>query len=429
MRRLLRIRNARIYLIGDVVSTLGDSALWLAMAIWMKELTGSSAAAGLILFSYAAGNLLSPLGGVLADRFRRRPLLIWSNLIAAALVLLITLVHDRGQIWLVYLVIFLYGVIGSVISPAETALVPALVPQDLLAELNSVQQTMSQGLRLIVPLLGAGLFALVGGAAVAEIDAATFLVAIACLAALRVDEPAPHRERAAKDGRGSEFAAGFRFLQQEPVLRSVTIALGLSILVLGFTESAGFSVVTIGLRHSASFIGVLMSTQGVGAVAGGLTAAFALRRVSESLLVAIALAMLAGAVLLMTLPSLVPVVAGLVLAGFAIPWILVAATTAVQRRTPSGLLGRASGAFNLGLTVPQVVSIGLGAALIAVVSYRVLLVVTAAVILGAALFLVSRPESARSPAPDPEPVAAQPDTILAADAEGDEPDKTGTVTA
>ncbi len=40
MRQLLRIRNARIYLLGDVVSTLGDSALWLAMAIWIKEVTG-----------------------------------------------------------------------------------------------------------------------------------------------------------------------------------------------------------------------------------------------------------------------------------------------------------------------------------------------------------------------------------------------------
>ncbi len=50
MRQLLRIRNARIYLLGDVVSTLGDSALWLAMAIWIKELTGSSAAAGLVVW-------------------------------------------------------------------------------------------------------------------------------------------------------------------------------------------------------------------------------------------------------------------------------------------------------------------------------------------------------------------------------------------
>ena len=128
MRNVLRIPNARLYLLGDVVSTLGDSALWLAMAIWMKELTGSSAWAGLVMFCYAVGNLASPLGGAIADRFRRLPLLIWSNLAGAALVLLLLLVHDRSQTWLVYVVIFGYGVIGSIIGPAQNALLPAIVP-------------------------------------------------------------------------------------------------------------------------------------------------------------------------------------------------------------------------------------------------------------------------------------------------------------
>jgi hypothetical protein len=73
------------------------------------------------------------------------PLLICSNLLAAALVLLIVLVHHRSQIWLIYLVIFLYSVIGSAIGPAQTALLPALVPEELLAQANGVQQTLNQG--------------------------------------------------------------------------------------------------------------------------------------------------------------------------------------------------------------------------------------------------------------------------------------------
>jgi MFS family permease len=97
--------------------------------------------------------------------------------------------HHRSQIWLIYLVIFLYGVIGSAIGPAQTALLPALVPEELLAQANGAQQTLNQGLRLVAPLLGAGLFALAGGAAVAETDAVTFMAAVASLTLLRVDEP------------------------------------------------------------------------------------------------------------------------------------------------------------------------------------------------------------------------------------------------
>jgi MFS family permease len=191
VRRLLRIRNVRIYLLGDLISTAGDNALWLAMAIWMKELTGSSAWAGLILFFFALGNLFSPLGGVIADRFRRRPLLICGNLFMAALVLLILLVHGRDLMWVVYLVMFVYGVAGSAMGPAETALLPVIVPEDLLAEANGAQQTLSEGLRLVTPLLGAGLFVWAGAGVVAVVDAATFLVAAGSLAALRVTEPAP----------------------------------------------------------------------------------------------------------------------------------------------------------------------------------------------------------------------------------------------
>ena len=199
VRKLLRIRNARIFLFGNAVSTLGDSCLWFAMAIWMKELTGSSAWAGLVFFCYITGNLFSPLGGVLADRFQRRPLLVVANLLSAAIVLPIALVQGRGDIWIVYAVIFLYGVTGSVIKAAQNALVPALLPPDLLAEANGAQQTLNQGLQLVTPLIGAGLFTIVGGAVIADIDAATFLVAVVSLLLLRM-APTSDAAAAAPDG-------------------------------------------------------------------------------------------------------------------------------------------------------------------------------------------------------------------------------------
>jgi MFS family permease len=85
MRALLRDRNASLYLGGQVMSLFGDSALWLAMAIWVKVLTGSSSAVGLSWFALAAGSLFGPLGGVLADRFRRLPLLVATAPVLAGL--------------------------------------------------------------------------------------------------------------------------------------------------------------------------------------------------------------------------------------------------------------------------------------------------------------------------------------------------------
>jgi MFS family permease len=424
VRNLLRIRNARIYLIGDVVSSLGDYSLWLAMAIWVKEMTGSSAWAGLVMFCFALGNLFSPLGGILADRFRRRPLLIALNLTAAALVLLLLLVHGRSTMWLVFAVMFGYGLAGSAMGPAQTALLPAIVPADLLADANAAQQTLVQGLRLVTPLVGAGLFVWLGAGAVAVIDAATFCVAVACLAALRVTEPAPGAAPV-EPGSGAEgpspagaadggSSAGFRYLAAEPVLRAITITLALVLLTLGFTESAGFSVVTAGLHRSASFVGVLGTFQGAGAIAGGILAAPLLKRTSESRLVMAGLALLAIAMVLLTVPNVFANVAAMLIVGPVGPWLMVAAMTALQTRTPAELMGRVAGVFQLALGIPQIASIGLGAALIAFVNYRVLLAAIAVVAVIAAGYLLSVPESRRrdvpagsaEPEPEPGPEAA-----------------------
>ena len=76
MRTLLTYRDARLLLAGQTLSAFGDWAMLIVLAVWMKVLTGSSALAGLTFFTFAAGSLLAPLGGLLADRVRRRPLMM-----------------------------------------------------------------------------------------------------------------------------------------------------------------------------------------------------------------------------------------------------------------------------------------------------------------------------------------------------------------
>ena len=87
MRELLGRRDARRYLGGQALSMFGDRALWLAMGVWVKELTGSSGAAGVVFLAFVAPQLLSPLAGVLVDRLPRRPLLIATNVAAAVCLL------------------------------------------------------------------------------------------------------------------------------------------------------------------------------------------------------------------------------------------------------------------------------------------------------------------------------------------------------
>ncbi|HEY0374239.1 MAG TPA: MFS transporter, partial [Amnibacterium sp.] len=255
MRALMRIRNARLYLVGQAFSMLGDSALLIAAAIWVKQLTGSNGAAGLTFFFVVAPSLCAPLAGVLVDRVRRRAVLLWGNALTGLAMLPLLLVHDAGQVWIVWLVMVLYGASYTVLGPAQSALLPSIVPDELLADANALLRTVREGLRLFAPLLGAGLLTVAGGAAVAALDAATFLIAVVSLLAIRVVERAP--DPAEREHWRREVSAGFRHVAAVPALLRMTVATAVVLLVVGFPETAPFAVVAEGLHQPPTFLGVL----------------------------------------------------------------------------------------------------------------------------------------------------------------------------
>ena len=389
MRRLITHRDARIYIAGQSFSIIGDSALWLAMGIWVKILTGSNSAAGLTFFAFICGCMTAPLSGVVVDRLRRRPLLIGANLGGAALVCVLLLAGGRGQVWLIYAVMFGYGAVNGLITAAQTALLTVLVPGDLLGEANSALQMLSQGLRLITPLLGAGLLALAGARPVILLDAGTFAVAAAAVLALRLREPRPDRAPARWR---AEFTAGLRHVADTRALRQPLIACLIAVSAFGFFETVPFAVVGQGLHRSPEFLGVLNSLQGAGALIGGALAAPVMRRTSERALMAGGLAACAAATLLLITGSLPLVLLAMAGVGLCVVWINVGAVTLIQRRTPGPLLGRVDAALEFAVVVPQAASIALGAALIAAVNYRILLVAMAAVIGFSAAYLAGRRE-------------------------------------
>ena len=182
----------------DVEGVAGDvykrQAMFLAMGIWVKVLSGSNGEAGLVFFAFGVAALLSPVAGMIVDRLPRRPLLFWSNLAGAGVVLLLLTVHGKGQIWLIFLVAFLYGLAYTFLSAGQSALLKVMLPDELLADARGMLSTVREGLRLFGPLTGAGLFALAGGGVVAIIDASTFVIAAMSLLFVRVDEEKAERE-------------------------------------------------------------------------------------------------------------------------------------------------------------------------------------------------------------------------------------------
>jgi MFS family permease len=404
VRQLLRHRDARVFLAGWAVSTFGDSAMFLVLGIWAKELTGSSSAAGLVFFVLVLPSLVSPLAGVVVDRLPRRPLLIAESLFMAAAVLLLLFVHDRSDLWLIYVVSALYGVGGTISYSARSAFMTVMLPRELLADANAILQSVREGLRLIAPLVGAALFAAVGGGVVAILDAATFLVVAGALWLVRVPESRPEPE---ETHFFTELTAGIVHVFRTLPLRQIVGAAAVCLLVVGFSETLIFAVVDQGLHRSPAFLGVLEPAQGVGAIAGGLTASWALRRAGDVRLVGIGMALFALGDLPFVSHSLTLIAVGFAVAGVGIAWLIVGFGTSIQLRTPARLQGRVASAADTMVSTPQTVSIALGATLVTVFDYRVLVVVMAVVVSACAAYLLTRgPEPAtRVAEATPEPAA------------------------
>jgi len=169
-----------------------------------------------------------------------------------------------------------------------------------------------------------------------------------------------------------EVAAGAVHLRRSALLRRMSVATVIAMLMFGFAESVFFAVLD-GLGEPVTFLGVLATFQGVGAVASGVAVTALIGRIGEVRLLVGALAGCAVAVALCALPIL-PVVLGAVMVfGAALPALIVSTVTALQHRTPNRLMGRVSAAFDLATGLPYVASIGVGALLVATLDYQVIL--------------------------------------------------------
>lgn len=369
MRDAFRQQGFPKLFVGLTISTLGDWMMLLVLSMWVKTLTGSNSLAGLTFFFVLVPSLFAPALGVWIDRRRRKPVLMWGHAASALVVLPLLFVRGPQHVWLIWLVGFLYGISSVVLPAALNGLLKELMAEDQLVSANAALQTTAEALRLGGPLLGAALFAAVGGWFVAVCDAVSFLVAAAIIWRIVVPEDKPARE---ETHLWHQVTAGVRHLVTDRVLAHTIIGIGLMLLVIGFTESSIYAILDA-FGKPATFAAVVVTCQGVGAVIGGVSSSRLIKATSEVAIVSLGLAGLAVGLLVIASTSSMAVMlvaAGII--GLALPPLFVAFNTLVQRRTPQRLMGRVSLAIQVLMGTPQALSLALGALLVSIVSYRLL---------------------------------------------------------
>ncbi|MFE7183356.1 MFS transporter [Streptomyces erythrochromogenes] len=403
--RVLRDRNAGLYLLGVVVSGFGTTAMWLVAGIWVKSLTGSDSLAALTVFAMWAPVLAGPVLGVLADRLPRRPLLVAACLVMAVLLPALCLVDSAGRVWLLFAVLLVYGICGTLHEAAEAALVARAVDVRLLGDFNGLRMTAGESMKLLAPLAGAALFTRFGGASVALLDAVTFALAAGLFVLLRVDRDAPERTAPRTGSRAGGFARaleGGRQLWGSPVLRPLVSAAAAVMFLAGINGAVVYAVADDVLGRPPAYVGVLYAVQGAGSVLSGLVAGPLLRRMPVRVFTAAGTALFALGCGGRALPYEAAALAGSALIGAGLPCVLIAALTTVQREVPDSVVGRTAATANTLVFVPNALALALGAGLVALVDVTLLLPALTAAGLTVSLLLVTAPvgtvTSRRAPA-------------------------------
>ncbi len=271
---VLRHRNFALLWGGQTISRVGDSLFYIAQMWLVLNLTGSALAMGTTAILTMLPRLIFQLvGGVSVDRYDRRWLMILSDAVRGIVVLVFALLVSMNQIqmWHVYALSVVFGIVSAFFEPAQGALLPNLVSKEELVAANSLSNLTQQMAQVLGPAIGGVLVAIpaVGIAGVSFLNAASFAAGVVGLALMRL----PAHLNGARAGNGSfwhELVDGFRYLSK---LRVLVIILFMA-MILNFTIGPFQVLLPVLVRNvlgqGSAGLGVLMSFLGVGMVAGSI---------------------------------------------------------------------------------------------------------------------------------------------------------------
>ena len=272
MAALRQATFRRVYT-GAFFSNIGTWMQNVVLGALAYDLTGSSSFVGVVLFAQLGPMLFfSIVGGMLADTFDRRKLLIIVSATQAVLALVLAGVvrvddPSRGAI---VGVVFLIGLGQSVFGPTYSALLPDLVGPGNLAGAISLNSTQMNGSRVIGPAIGGMIFAHWGADVVFTLNAVTFLFVIGALASVQLPSPEPDD---GTESRLQRIALGFRIARHRfPVGRSLAIMILFSFLSLPFIgQMPVLADRNLGIDASSTAYGWLYACFGFGAMLGALS--------------------------------------------------------------------------------------------------------------------------------------------------------------
>lgn len=264
---VLRHRDYRRLWFADVISDAGSFITFIALAVYVHDLTGEAFAVGLAVGLRAIPWFtIGPIAGVIADRVDRRLMMVVCDVARAGLVALLPFTDTALQ---AYAISFASGVFGPMFRPARRALIPTVVPKDEFVHAVALGEVTHQVMHTVGPALGGLTVLAVGARHAFFVDAGTFLLSAVLVLGIGVRGTVRGRPTGFDDVR-RDLAEGGRTLFGDRLLRSVVLFD--AVVLIGYSGLLAALVVYVrgSLERGAGSYGVLLGASGLGTALGAV---------------------------------------------------------------------------------------------------------------------------------------------------------------
>jgi MFS family permease len=275
MRRALRHRDFRLLFLGQTASAVGDQVVIVALALFITRTTGSPTDLGLVLAAQTLPLVaLLLFGGVWADRLARHRIMIWCDVVRAALhgLLAVLILAGAATVGAMVAIEAVFGAARAFFQPAYTGLLPQTVPEEQIVEARALTQSAEQVAVLVGPALATALVLGVGAGEAFALDAATFVLSAFLLAGVR-PRPRGVAEPPAPEPVLVELRHGWREVRSRPWVWATIAAFTIAVLTVYAQWNALAPVIARDRYGGAGLYGILEAVSGAGALVAGVVAA------------------------------------------------------------------------------------------------------------------------------------------------------------
>jgi MFS family permease len=267
------MRNFMIVWLGQLVSTIGSSMTGFAIEIWAWEITGKATTLALVgFFSLLPSIIITPISGVIVDRFNRKVLMMLGDTVAVltTIIILFLYLSNNLQIWHFYITGAIVGTFNQFQSLAYSSSVSLMIPKKHYTRASSLEFLSGYGSNIIAPALAGYLYTIIGFLGIWLIDIFTFTIAIGSLWLVSIPQPEPTTENKNLTNIWRNLGFGWHYINKQRSLLALLIVNILFWLPHDIGDSLYTPMILSRTNNNTLVLGSLASAAGFGGVTGAI---------------------------------------------------------------------------------------------------------------------------------------------------------------